>query len=201
MGGAASTLQDARVCKNYCRQRHPLCEQVSLLLKTLQLNEQQAGSLFGAYARCSPELKALVTWDKFAEAMCIFDQPFQQRCYAKFKSIERAEEGLDVIELLYGLYELCSKTPPQIINFIFDMYATPGDADTEVPAVLHGADLKAMLKEVHFRTAEQKAAAHEKAHAEKGRMMDLVSTAVCLVCLMTLTLAMPSSCSRRWQTH
>jgi hypothetical protein len=40
---------------------------------------------------------------------------------------------------------------------------------------LHGADLKAMLKEVHFRTAEQKAAAHEKAHAEKGRMMDLVS--------------------------
>jgi hypothetical protein len=79
MGGAASTLQDARVCKNYCRQRLPLCEQVSLLLKTLQLNEQQAGSLFGAYARCSPDLKALVTWDKFAETMCIFDQPFQQR--------------------------------------------------------------------------------------------------------------------------
>jgi hypothetical protein len=71
------------------------------------------------------------------------------------------------------------------------------DADTDVPAVLHSADLKAMLKEVHFRTAEQKAAAHEKAHAEKGRMMDLVST----VCLMTLTLAVPSSCSRKWQTH
>jgi hypothetical protein len=48
------------------------------------------------------------------------------RCYAKFKFIERADEGLDVVELLSGLYELCSKTPPQIITFIFDMYATPG---------------------------------------------------------------------------
>jgi hypothetical protein len=61
-------------------------------------------------------------------------------------------------------------------------YCVHRDVDTEVPAVLHGADLKAMLKEVHFRTAEQKAAAHEKAHAEKGRMMDLVSTVVCLFC-------------------
>jgi hypothetical protein len=56
-----------------------MCEQVSLLLKTLQLNEQQAGALFGAYARCSPDLKGLVTWDRFAETVCILDQPFQQR--------------------------------------------------------------------------------------------------------------------------
>jgi hypothetical protein len=39
-----------------------------------------------------------------------------------------------------------------------------------------------MLKEIHFRTAEQKAAAHEKAHAEKGRMMDLVKYILTVAC-------------------
>ncbi|KAG5188503.1 hypothetical protein JKP88DRAFT_243492 [Tribonema minus] len=171
MGGAASVEKRTKVWRTFLERGSKLSRQLKQVFDTLQLDDESIAKVFGIYAACSPGLDGLVSWATFNQSLVLSDHPFLERCFATFQVVKGAEGGLTSLELLVGIYRICTSSKDAVVNTIFECYCAPGDEEKD--PMLHGADLKAMMKELHALSAEEKAQDKGGAKRRHKEMVDL----------------------------